>query len=70
MALFCVLILELFISTLQPHRIFTLEQEFGGHGEVTARSCTYEIIQGQVDIFIFFKFYLLIQNDNFGIFKY
>ncbi|XP_059161065.1 WD repeat-containing and planar cell polarity effector protein fritz homolog [Physella acuta] len=35
-------------STLQPHRIFTLEQEFGGHGEVTARSCTYEIIRGQL----------------------
>ncbi|BFZ08000.1 hypothetical protein BsWGS_11039 [Bradybaena similaris] len=35
-------------SCLQPHRIFTLEQQIKGHGEVTARSCTYEVIRGQI----------------------
>ncbi|CAL1527562.1 unnamed protein product [Lymnaea stagnalis] len=35
-------------SSLQPHRIFTLEQDIGGHGEVKARSCTYEVIKGQI----------------------
>ncbi|KAI8744499.1 WD repeat-containing and planar cell polarity effector protein fritz [Biomphalaria glabrata] len=35
-------------SALQPHRIFTIEQELGSHGEVTVRACTYEVIRGQI----------------------
>ncbi|GFS16391.1 WD repeat-containing and planar cell polarity effector protein fritz homolog [Elysia marginata] len=35
-------------SCLQPHRIFCLEQQVAGRGEITAKSCTYEIIRGQV----------------------
>ncbi|KAK3799185.1 hypothetical protein RRG08_054314 [Elysia crispata] len=35
-------------SCIQPHRIFCLEQQVAGRGEITARSCTYEIIRGQL----------------------
>ncbi|XP_035826500.1 WD repeat-containing and planar cell polarity effector protein fritz homolog isoform X2 [Aplysia californica] len=35
-------------SLLQPHRIFSVEQQTKGHGEVKARMCTYEIIRGKI----------------------
>lgn len=35
-------------SSLQPHRVFTVEQAMSGGGDTTAQCCTYEIVQGKV----------------------
>lgn len=35
-------------SSLQPHRVFTVEQAMSGGGDTTAQCCTYEIVQGKI----------------------
>ena len=35
-------------SKLQPNKLYTVEQAFSSGGEITAKSCTYEIGAGKV----------------------
>lgn len=68
MASFCVTV----YSQLQLYKFFAVEQGMGSGGETLAKSCTYEIVQNKVYMFL-----LIIQcgsfpyvMDNFVIFLY